>query len=343
MGKLLETAALLVVLGASRAWGACMNAGLSAWLVPWDEADDGVECFDELHPFAFAFSTSPAAAALPHPEFLRQAERFRRPGLQMIPVIVNDVYEGGRLKTLKSDRALRALLMDKAAVSRHVDALVGAAEDFDGIEVDYERVPLRCWWRFADFIEILGRALHARGKKLYVDLEPPRFYRPDLARRFGPRLAAAADQLVVMAYYERGSFALRPGPGVSLDWALRVARWAQGFIPPEKLTVALSSAGTDWSPVFPGPIAPWRGRRLHYAQGLDRLAQSRGKLERADASSPPRFTISIHGRTHEFRLEDEISLRAKIFALRAIGVRRIGLWYWGRRHPDFKTLGSGWR
>lgn len=312
-------------------------AGHGTWLVPWDPADArSLRCFDEINPFALAFSSAPALTAV-QPGLLARARALRRAGVLVLPVAVNDVHHP-REPELKSRELLVKLLLDPRDAERHRAELLAAAKGFDGIEIDYERVPPGLWARYADFLDALGRALRARGQRLHVDLEPGPFYDARWARAHGARIAAAADRVKLMAYYERGPAALRPGPGSSLAWIEETARRALAVIPPEKLSVALSLAATEWTAAVPGPVSPWRARRVHYGRAL-RL--------RAEQGSQPRWSerweasyVELPGpRRRELWYETEGSLRRTIGALRALGVRRVDLWYWGALHPDPGALG----
>ena len=303
-------------------------------MVPWDSADAAAAgCFDELNPFAFALSSAPALVLL-YPDQIKEVSRLRRAGVLLVPVVVNDVYTEGKPAELKSDRALTLLLSDSGPRDRHVAELAAAAQEFDGLEIDYEQIPEDQWEHYADFIGSLAASLHKNGKKLYIDVEPKLLRDKDWAR-----LARAADKIKVMAYYELGGWSARPGPGNSTAWVAETGRQALRVVPREKLVVALSLAGTDWAP--PGPEAgssSWTAKRLNYGQVLDLRAKSGAEVQR-DAFGSPSFRVVRDGGEHEIWFEDEKSLEQKVRALHALGISRIAVWYWGRKHPDAGALG----
>lgn len=317
--------------------GAQAMTTVSTWLVPWDTAEPGEEtCFDEVRPFALALSTTPAVVTV-YPSFLRAARERQRRGARLIPVVVNDIVVDGKPQALKSPEALSALLGNRRARGAHVAELLAVAKDFDGLEIDYERVPAGLWPRYAEFLDRLAGGLHENGKRLYVDLEPSVVRDADWTARYGARIARAADGIDLMAYYQSGAQAVVPGSATPLPWIVDTARQALRFVPAAKLMTVLSMAGTDWTEALPGLW--WSAQRLNYGRTMKLMLETRGELDWDDASSSPYFSAVMEGRRHEIWFENEHSLEAKIAALRGIGARNIGLWYWGRRHPDFKELG----
>ena len=303
--------------------------GYSAWVVPWDTVDAAADgCFEELNPFAFALSSAPALT-LASPELLSDTARVRRKGVLLVPVVVNDMIVDGKATELKSERALTVLLTDPARAARHVEELAAAAREFDGLEIDYERIPPGLWSAYGDFIASLGAALRKNGKRLYIDVEPKLLRNKDWAK-----IASAVDRIKVMAYYERGGAAARPAAGNSTEWVVATARQALKLVPPEKLVVALSLAGTDWAADSP---SSWTAKRLNYGQVQDLLSKSRPVVAR-DAFSAPSFRAVRDGKEHAVWFEDEKSLAEKISGLHGIGVKNIAFWYWGRKHPDAAAL-----
>ncbi|MFI5350999.1 MAG: glycosyl hydrolase family 18 protein [Elusimicrobiota bacterium] len=330
----LSALACLFFTSMARARAAGATRGASAWVVPWDSADAAAAgCFDELNPFAFALSSAQALVLL-SPDQIKEVSRLRRAGVLLVPVVVNDVYTEGKPAELKSDRALNLLLSDSGTRDRHVAELAAAAQEFDGLEIDYEQIPEDQWVHYAEFIVSLAASLHKNGKKLYIDVEPKLLRNKEWAN-----LSHAADRIKVMAYYELGGWSARPGPGNSTAWVAETGRQALRVVPREKLVVALSLAGTDWAPSVPeAGSSSWTAKRLNYGQVMDLRAKSRAEVQR-DASGSPSFRVVRDGGEHEIWFEDEKSLEQKVRALHALGISRIAVWYWGRKHPDAAALG----
>ncbi len=304
---------------------------LSAWIVPWDRADaSGADfsCFSEINPFAFILDEA-GAPKLAHPELMlaRAADRL------VIPVVVNDVVDRrGRVEE-KSPAALDALL------ERGIEGIVAALplDAVDGVELDFERVPIGAWPRYADFLDRLAAALHAKGKRLSIDVEAAPLFKRDGGRGTIGEAARAVDAVKVMAYYQRGSWTGEDGPGSSISWIEDVARRARAVVPREKLWVALSLAGSDWLLPEPRVASVRRVTRLHYGKVQALLAARAGKPGWSEREQAPFLDYEEDGRRHRLWYEDERSLAAKLDALRGAGIARAAIWYVGKKHPGFST------
>ena len=309
-------------------------AYVSAWVAPFDafsSRDWG--CFDEVNPFAFAFDERREVFAA-YPDLLARSVAAKPEGVALIPVVVNDVWDADRktVRALKSSSVLRYWLGDRERLRRHAEALVAAARPYDGIELDYEHVPAALWPRYAELVGRVAAALRPAGKKVVVDLEP---YALDA--RAG-EVAAAADRVKVMCYYERGELSDRPGPGASADWVEALARRALAVLPREKIALAFSLAATDWQ--VPLPLLPLRRhvRRLHFRRARELLAAAGTRPVWDDVFGAPYFRYKEEDRAHEVWYEDERTLGRKLEIARKLGLGA-SFWYLGDARPDLKAMG----
>lgn len=310
----------------------------SAWVVGWDRPArlEALGCLREANPFSLAFDAG-GKVILMEPALLGDALRLKRRGIAVIPTVVNDVLrEDGSTRELKSAAVLERVLGTPAAASRHARRLaaLAAAGGWDGIELDYERVPDRLWPAYAAMAAELGTELRAAGRTLAVALEPGELWSeaPAASARWSA-LIAAADTVKLMAYYENGSRVDAPGPTNSVAWVEATVRRALAVVPPHKLVAAVSAAGTDW--MQSGWLRRgWQGERLHYRSVRTLLQATGARPERDERSGMPFFRYERDGRRHEVWFEDERSLADKYAALRRLGVRGVALWYWGELHPD---------
>jgi spore germination protein YaaH len=315
---------------------------LAAWLVPWDEASpESLDpCLRELNPFVFAFdgASQPFLAA---PELLRRALARRGAGTRIVPVIVNDLKDG-RTTTPKSVELLTRTLNSDELVEKHVQALMTRvwSDEFDGLELDYERIPPALYDGFATLVERLAGELHARKKTLAVDVEvQPLLARGQPAKDLWPRLAKSADAIKVMMYYERGAFSPEPGPGSSLPWFEKTARRAAELVPSDRLSLAISLAGTDWTLPYPRDPVQRRVQRLHYGEVVALMRKTGAEPSWSERWGAPSFEYESGGRRHVVWFEDARSIAAKAEAAGAAGAG-VGLWYLGRERPDLNKLGS---
>lgn len=336
---MLSFAAVLALAVSARASG----TGPRAWLVPWDLAPARAagSCFSQVNPFCFAFDGR-NEPVLVGAQALREALEAKAGGAKIVPVVVNDVQDrsagGGSQKNVA---LLDSILGDESLVDRHVDALMSRvwSDDFDGLELDYERIPAPLYPRFAELVEKLAARLHAKGKILSVDLEVGPFLKAGgPGRTYFPRLARAADQLNMMMYYERGEFSDAPGPGSSLAWFADTAKRLAAALPPAKLTLVASLSGTDWEVPYPRNPARRRVKRLHYGQVVELMRQVGAQPQWSRQWQSPCFGYERDGQLHQVFFEDERSLAEKLAAARAVGAS-FGLWYLGRVHPDLNSSG----
>ena len=142
------------------------------------------------------------------------------------------------------------MLASAASREAHANAVAQLAilNAFDGIDVDYERVPTASRANFTAFIATLAQKLHAANKKLSVTVYAKT---SDSANWNGPgaeewpALGSLADSVKIMAYDY--SYSSSPaGPIAPLDWLDRVATYAQSAIPAEKIMIGLPFYGYDW-------------------------------------------------------------------------------------------------
>lgn len=312
----------------------------SIWIVPWDAPESltgpGWACFNEINPFVYAFDKD-KKVALMYPKLMEQAKVNKPAGTLLIPVIVNDVFATEKkVDSLKSIGLLTKLLSRRGRMEKHAEeiALMVEEQGYDGIEIDYERVPPPLWGRFVEFNEKLGKLLHAKGKRLNVGVEGGLLHRMGgvIPSKYWGDLAKSVDLIKLMAYYER-EYTDEPGPGSSKDWVVSTVRKALEVIPAEKLSVSMSLAGMEWT------VHASKVKRIHYFQVQKHLASPEAKERWDDRWGAPVVEFTEEGVRHEIWFENERSLSEKTQAVRAAGARHVSFWYLGSRHPQIAELG----
>lgn len=219
-------------------------------------------------------------------------------GTQLIPTIKNHIngsFNGAVVANVIGTAGGR---------ETHAEALTALAvsQAFDGIDVDYERVPTTSRTDFTAFINLLASKLHGAGKQLSVTVYAKK---ADSENWNGPgsqdwiAIGRAADSVKIMAYdyHWNGSAA---GPLTPLDWLDKVATYAEQTIPRGKAIIGLPWYGYDWQ----GTAAT----TLTHAQAVA-LAKTKGATITRDAASGE-ATFTYEGRTVFFN--DETSYRTKI-------------------------------
>ena len=196
---------------------------LSAWIVDW-QWKSGV---DDLNSFsggltsiqAFAayfddtdslYFTSENREALP-----RIREAAVQSGLVNVDLtVVNDRLNRDGSAIQKDSTLVTRLMATVDSRNKHMEDLLRtvAEYDFDGVEIDYEKIAESDWDNVSAFYTELYRRLHALGKSLRIELEP----RTPIERLTLPE----GPHYVMMAYNvrNRALLARKPTMRLSKNW-----------------------------------------------------------------------------------------------------------------------------
>ena len=123
-----------------------------------------------------------------------------------------------------------------------IEDICRVAQDFDGIQIDFEAVARDDAQSFFDFLKELKSRLPA-GKTLSVAV-PARTRLVADAYDYA-RIAAIVDRIIVMAYDEHWSTSAA-GPVASLPWCARVAEHARSVVEDGKVVMGLPLYGRAW-------------------------------------------------------------------------------------------------
>jgi spore germination protein YaaH len=183
-------------------------------------------------------------------------DQLRAAGVPVVPSVVDAFDAGG----------MAAILADPATRAAHVDALVelAAREEWDGIDLDYER------FAFADgadswdatrpnwvaFVQELSTRLHTDGRQLVVTT--PALWQSDGKVQYRvydwESIAPHVDTLRVMTYDWSTS---QPGPLAPAHWVEDTLDYAtEAGVPPGKLQLGIPTYGKDWITSTAGTCPP---------------------------------------------------------------------------------------
>ena len=290
---------MLSVTGTSFAWRNAM------WIAPWDPASlTSVQlngsALSESNPVWYEWKNDATIVAGWNAE--NPTWRAALTGTQLMPTIQNIVsgsFDANVVTTMLSSVSTRD------AHAETIAQLV-VAKGYDGIDIDYERVPTAQRANFTAFITTLSQKLHSANRKLSVTVYPKT---SDKDNWNGPgsqdwiTLGKLADSIKIMAYDYSwdGSTA---GPITPLDWLDRVTTYAESTIASDKIIVGLPFYGYDWV----GTAA----KTVTYASAL-KLAQTNGATIVRDANGEATFT---YGGTHTVYFQDAAAYSKKIDVLR---------------------------
>jgi spore germination protein len=207
-----------------------------------------------------------------------------------------------------------------------ISQLVGYTETYKltGLNIDFEDIDPADRQYFTAFITELSSALHAKDKKLSVDVPP------DLGDDWSEpydfaALARTADYVVMMAYNETWEGKGIAGPNASLPWVQSHVTRILKKVPKERLIVALPFYTMRWQETG-GKL---QAESIDMAQSFKDV-QSSGIRPTWDARLGLYYVMyRKNGSTYKIWLEESRSLALKYRAVKQLGAAGVAFWYIG--------------
>ena len=278
----------------------------------------------------------------------RVLDLARRRGVKVMPLVVNEGFDGPSLRRLLADTAARA-----RAVGTLVDLCRG--NGYWGIQFDIENLSLEDHDRFTAWYAQAASALHAAGCKISIAVvhrpseEPgPLAYHRFLFEnwRDGYDLAALAKagDFVSLMSYSQHTRRTPPGPQAGLPWMRDVVDYFLKFVPPEKLSLGIPLWGEHWFTRYDTTI-PERARSwsetVTWTWG-NGLAERNGSRLSWDSTQAVTWGYYENGGTFEWLfLEDARSFRAKLAVAREKRLRGFSAWVLGPEDEGIWNVLSG--
>lgn len=309
----------IVLLAAATPAFAYRNA---VWIPPWDanaltSIQINAGAIQESNPVWYSMNADGSIAKNWNAE--NATWRAAMTGTRIVPTlqnVVNKVFDGNVAATLLASAASR---------DAHATAITNLVmtNAFDGIDVDYERVPATSRTNFTAFVQLLGQKLHAMGKTLsvtvYSKLNDKANWNGAGAEDWAA-IGVVADTVKIMAY-DYSNSGTAAGPITPLDWLDQVATYAQLSIPNQKIIVGLPWYGYDWSSTGVASVT--------YASAKA-LAQTNAATIARDANGEPYFTYS----GHTVYYQDSTSYARKVSMLRQKHASIGGFAHWAAGVED---------
>jgi spore germination protein len=220
---------------------------VTAWLTSTSRSLDtalAAHALDEIDCDWYTISADGTVSS--GPENLAVVANARAHGVQAFATVTNRPSSRGSF----TSSIARSILSSSARQKRAVDALVAlaVAKGYDGIDIDWELVPVAQRNAFSHFMATLATALHDRHRLLSVAVfaktsEPGKW---DSQKVYDYHaLGAAVDELKIMTYSFSGPWS-SPGPQAPLGWTRSVMAFARTVVPPKKIYMGLPFYGFDW-------------------------------------------------------------------------------------------------
>lgn len=125
-----------------------------------------------------------------------------------------------------------------------VQSILVAAVPYDGVQIDFEAIPVRDRDNFIIFLKLLKSGL---GEKVLSVALPARLSEAGDVLGY-VRIAEIVDRIIIMAYDEHWSSSVS-GPVASMEWSGKVAAYASSKIAAPKLVMGLPFYGRAWGDI----------------------------------------------------------------------------------------------
>lgn len=301
------------------------------WIPSWGSAQlNSIQlnagALDESNPVWYGWNSDGTIAKKGNAE--DPTWRAAMTGTQILPTIQNTTgngFDGAAVQTMLSTASSRDT--HAAAIAQ-----LAIAQAYDGIDIDYERIPTAARANFTAFLTTLAAKLHAAGKKLSVSVYPKT---SDAATWTGPgaqdwsAIGQIADSVKIMAYDYHWSTS-SAGPITPLAWLDQVASYAESAMPAQKVLIGLPFYGYDWSGSGGVPVT--------YPQAMQ-TAQNAGATITYDPNGEATFTYS----GHTVYFQDAVSYQKKIELLKQKhgSIGGFTAWAAGQEDPNIWTVIRG--
>jgi spore germination protein YaaH len=307
---------------------------ISGNLVFWDQSRGfdairaNADLFSEISPFWYTVDldgrvvpfTTDGGAPYVDPSIL---SFLRGHGILVIPTVANildGVWNGALVTHVIGSPTLAA-----ANIANLVQLAV--TKGYDGIDLDYENLSASDRPAFTDFVNGLGRALHASGKLLTVNVyaktsEPGTWSGPQAQDWWA--IGQAADQVRIMAYEYHWATS-GPGPISPIGWVNDVLGFARSTMAADKVVQGVPLYGYDW--------VGQSGVDIVWEQADTLAKQSRTTVTWDADSASPWFDYSAKGTRHTVWFENGSSVDARLRANAAYGAGGVTLWRLGGQDP----------
>lgn len=242
-------------------------------------------------------------------------------GVRVFPVVQNfrdGAFRSADLQWLGSAASRRSLSAEMLRAVVEADA--------DGINLDFEELPIALRAAFVSFVDQLAKQFHGAGKKVLIDLPV------DHPAYDATALAASADWLVLMAY-DQHNLPNQPGAIAGYPWVRSALSQLRKEVPSERIILGLGGYGYDWAQ---GRVEP-----LSFKEALKR-AGSADVIRWDGGSRAPWFAYTAPDRTsHVVWFNDAASLQPLVRQAQEAGTAGVSLWRLGLEDPGLWDVLGG--
>lgn len=200
--------------------------------------------------------------------------------------------------------------------------IVKAGTNYDGVQIDFELIPLKDKTNFINFLADLRYMLGQ--KKWFTVCVPARnkFIESDVYSY--KEISRFCDRVFIMAYDEHWSTSA-PGAVASTDWCRKVAEYAKKTIPEKKLIIGVPLYGRTWASET--TAGAW------YFSGANRIMTEHGVENVIYEDDIPTFKYTANVEVTGY-FNDIHSVLALCRIYEEFGIRKMGFWRVGFEDPE---------
>lgn len=305
---------------------------ISAWLpnsfdtTNRQSFEANADILDEISPFWY---TTDSRGNLYHGSDARDQtliELAHSKNVLVIPTIHNIV---------NGNDPVPALISSPERRKRHISAIIEEvlANNYDGIDIDYELLDSDLRKEYSAFITELAAALHEQGKLLTIAVHAKDC---DYCGLGGYQdwtvLGKAVDRLRIMTYdyHWRGG---GPGPVAPIYWVNRVAEYARSVVDPAKVVVGVPFYGYDW-PTGGGDAKALTWDIINDLIQRNRLEKSLVESDANGLIQENRIIYSSRQGRRTVYFATSRSLDAKLALVQELDLAGIAIWRLGGEDPE---------
>lgn len=199
--------------------------------------------------------------------------------------------------------------------------IVKAAHSYDGVQIDFELVPVRDRKHFITFLADLRYML---GKEKWFSVCVPARFRL-LSEDVYPyaEISRYCDRVFIMAYDEHWSTS-KPGPIASVDWCRKVMEYATNSIPSRKLIMGMPFYGRTWASQT--TASAW------YFETINKRMTENNVEEIIYKDDIPTFTYTTQVDITGY-MNDAYSVIQLCRLYENAGIKKMGFWRIGQEDP----------
>ncbi|MCY0869777.1 MAG: glycosyl hydrolase family 18 protein [Firmicutes bacterium] len=213
---------------------------------------------------------------------------------------------------------------------------IAVDDHLNGLNLDFEGLLPADRWNYARFIDVLAQALHAHGMSLSVDL-PPDVVPGDNSGPYNhAAIAAAANDIILMAYDEHWGGDAVAGPTAAVPWVQSgVDDMLETGVPADKLVLGVPFYTQEWTLGRDGQVQTSSALSLWQETAL--LAQVKAPVRWLHSLELHFIRYRVKGVTHEIWIEDTRSLLLSLQLVGEDGLAGAAAWYLGLERPSTWT------